>query len=40
MAGGFGAPAAGAAASARWVARMGRKVDSVRKFGQCSQMLA
>lgn len=34
------ASAASAAASARWVARMGRYVDSVRKFGQCSQMLA
>jgi len=34
------ASAASASASARWVARMGRNVDSVRKFGQCSQMLA
>ncbi len=29
---------ANASESARWVAKMGRKVDSVRKFGQCSQM--
>jgi|SRR5271166_2956789 len=34
------ASAARAAASARWAARMGRNVCSVRKLGQCSQMLA
>ena len=34
------ASAARVSASARWAARMGRNAGSLRKFGQCSQMLA